>query len=142
MANVSVVSGNLVATPELRVTPTDRIPVCSFTVAVKRPKTKDKTDFIDCVAWRQTAEFIVKYFQKGSGIEVCGPITTRVYEDKDGKRRKSVEILVDNVSFFGYKKNDEAQTTATASQTAQTTDYSEVPETDDYREIPEEDLPF
>ena len=136
MANVSVVSGNLVATPELRVTPSGNIPVCSFTVAVRRPKTKDKTDFVDCVAWRHTAEFITRNFQKGSAIEVSGPITTRMYEDKNGNKRKAVEILVDNVSFSGHKKTEE--TTAPASAP----DYSGVPETEEYREIPEEDLPF
>lgn len=132
--NVSGLSGNLVATPELRVT-SSKIPVCSFTIAVKRPKTKDKTDFIDCVAWRQTAEFIVKYFQKGSSIEVSGPITSRMYEDKNGNKRKAVEILVDNVSFSGHKKPEETAASPAAP------DYSSVL-VEDFREIPEEDLPF
>lgn len=132
--NVSALSGNLVATPELKVTPS-KVPVCSFTIAVKRPKTKDKTDFIDCVAWRQTAEFITRNFQKGSAIEVSGPITSRMYEDKNGNKRKAVEIVVDSVSFSGHKKPDETAVSSTEPN------YSNVP-VEDFREIPEEDLPF
>lgn len=132
--NVSALSGNLVATPELKVTPSN-VPVCSFTIAVKRPKTKDKTDFIDCVAWRQTAEFIVRNFQKGSAIEVSGPITSRMYEDKNGNKRKAVEIVVDSVSFSGHKKPDETAVSSTEPN------YSNV-QVEDFREIPEEDLPF
>lgn len=132
--NVSALSGNLVATPELRVTPSN-IPVCTFTVAVRRPKTKDKTDFIDCVAWRQTAEFITRNFQKGSAIEVSGPITSRMYEDKNGNKRKAVEIVVDSVSFSGHKKPEETEVSPAEPN------YSNVP-VEDFREIPEEDLPF
>lgn len=141
MANVAVVSGNLVATPELRVT-NSNTPVCSFTVAVRRPKVKDVTDFIDCVAWRQTAEFISKYFQKGSAIEVTGPITTRTYEDKNGNKRKAVEVLVDNVSFSGHKKEEDSARTSFREEASTPTAYRDIPETEDFKEIPEEDLPF
>ncbi len=81
--------------------------VCSFTVAVDRPAVKDKTDFIDCVAWRQKAEFLSKYFAKGDGIEITGVLTTRNYEDKNGNKRKAVEVVCDQVSFpKGKKKAD------------------------------------
>lgn len=81
--------------------------VCSFTVAVDKPAVKDKTDFIDCVAWRQKAEFLSKYFAKGDGIEITGVLTTRNYEDKNGNKRKAVEVVCDQVSFpKGKKKSD------------------------------------
>ncbi|NLA76851.1 MAG: single-stranded DNA-binding protein [Clostridiales bacterium] len=106
MLNCAVIMGRLVATPELRTTGTG-ISVTSFTVAVNRNFAKSpeerQSDFIDVVAWRQTAEFVTKYFQKGSMIAIQGAIQTRNYEDKNGNKRKSVEIVADNVSFCGSK---------------------------------------
>ena len=78
--NIGGITGNLTRDPELRRTG-DGKAVASFCVAVKRPYTKDKTDFIDCVAWGQIAEFVSKYFAKGSGIAVDGFYTTRTWED-------------------------------------------------------------
>ena len=102
MINNVVLMGRLVAAPELRSTGTG-ISVTSFTLAVERAYAKSgeqrQADFIDCVAWRNTAEFITKYFQKGSMIAITGSIQTRNYEDKNGNKRKAVEILVDNASF-------------------------------------------
>ena len=107
MLNVAVIMGRLVADPELRHTSSD-LAVTSFTVAVDRRFSRDanerQTDFIDVVAWRQTAEFVCRYFQKGSMIAVNGSIQTRIYEDKNGNKRKSVEIVAENVSFTGSKK--------------------------------------
>ena len=106
MLNCAVIMGRLVANPELRTTGTGNS-VTSFTVAIDRKFSKSpeerQTDFIDVVAWRQTAEFVTKYFQKGSMIAVQGSIQTRNYEDKNGNKRKSVEIIADNVSFCGSK---------------------------------------
>ncbi len=106
MINNVVLMGRLVATPELRSTGTG-ISVAPFTIAVERAYAKQgeqrQADFIDCVAWRQTAEFITRYFQKGSMIAVTGTIQTRNYEDKNGNKRKAVEIVVDNASFCGSK---------------------------------------
>lgn len=106
MINNVVLMGRLVAAPELRSTGTG-ISVTSFTLAVERAYAKSgeqrQADFIDCVAWRNTAEFITKYFQKGSMIAITGSIQTRNYEDKNGNKRKAVEILVDNASFCGSK---------------------------------------
>lgn len=108
MLNVVNLQGRIVAEPELKRTQSD-ISVLSFTIAVDRdytPKGQDKqTDFIDCTAWRQTAEFVSKYFHKGDLILVQGSIQTRSYEDKNGNRRKAVEIQVDKAHFCGSKKD-------------------------------------
>ena len=94
--------GRLAADPELRQTG-DGKNVTNFTIAVTRPysgkESEVQTDWIDIVAWRHTAEFICKYFQKGSPIVVEGSIQTRVWEDKEGKKRKTVEVLAENVEF-------------------------------------------
>ena len=104
--NITAQSGRLVRDPELRYTD-DSKAVCSFCIAVNRPGTKDKADFIDCVAWEKKAEFISKYFHRGSRIEVSGILTTRTYEAKDGGKRKATEIWVDQ-AFFGDSKRDDA----------------------------------
>lgn len=97
--------GRLTADPELRQTPSG-VSVTRFTVAVDRGYVKAgeerKADFINVVAWRQTAEFVSRYFQKGSMIAVQGSIQTGSYE-KDGVKRYTVEISADNVSFCGSK---------------------------------------
>jgi len=102
--------GRLTADPELRTTNTG-ISVTSFTIAVDRSFTKAgeerQADFIDIVAWRQTAEFVTRYFHKGSMIAVQGAIQTRVYDDKQGIRRKAFEIIADNVSFCGSKSESD-----------------------------------
>ena len=105
MLNCAVVMGRLVADPEVRQTPSG-VSVCRFTVAVDRSYVKQgeqrQADFIDILAWRQTAEFVGKYFQKGSMIAVQGSIQTGSYE-KDGIKRRTFEIVADNVSFCGSK---------------------------------------
>ena len=106
--NVVAISGNLTRDIELKHTP-DGLPVCSFRVAVRRPNTKDKTDFINCVAWREKAEFLARYFKKGQRIEITGYITTRVWEDKNKGQHVAVEILCTDVSFGERKQNAEAQ---------------------------------
>ena len=97
--------GRLVADPELKETGTG-IPVTSFTLAVDRRTGKEEhqTDWIDCVAWRGIAEFICKYFQKGSPIVIEGSIQTRMWE-KDGQRHKNVEVKVDEVEFVPREKS-------------------------------------
>ncbi len=106
MINNVVLMGRLVATPELRNTQ-NGIAVTSFTLAVERSFVRAgeqrQADFIDCVAWRNTAEFIARYFQKGSMIAVAGSIQTRTYDDKNGNKRKATEIVVDQASFCGSK---------------------------------------
>ena len=98
--------GRLAADPELRKTGAD-VSVMNFTLAVDRPYTKGadrQTDWIDIVAWRNTAEFVNKYFKKGSPIVVEGSIQTRFWEDKNGQKHKSVEIIADNVEFIPRTK--------------------------------------
>ncbi len=120
MLNCAVIMGRLTADPELRQTPSG-VSVTRFTVAVDRGYVKAgeerKADFINVVAWRQTAEFVSRYFQKGSMIAVQGSIQTGSYE-KDGVKRYTVEISADNVSFCGSKS--ETGTNGAPSTTAST----------------------
>lgn len=106
MLNCAVIMGRLTADPELRTTGSG-ISVTSFSVAVDRNYQRQgqerQTDFINVVAWRQTAEFVTRYFRKGQMIAVQGSIQTRNYEDRNGNKRTAVEIVADNVSFCGSK---------------------------------------
>ena len=102
--NTAVIMGRLTADPELKTTASG-LSVLSFSVAVDRNYQKEgeekAVDFINIVAWRKTAEFVSKYFHKGSMIAVEGSIQTRKYEDKDGNKRTAFEILANTVSFCG-----------------------------------------
>lgn len=136
--NIAVIMGRLTATPELKTTPTGTT-VTSFSLAVDRnyqPKGEEKkVDFIDVVAWRNTAEFICKYFQKGSMIAIQGEIQTRTFKDKDGNNRKVTEILASNVSFCGSKTE--------SSTTQNTTQPTFTPENASFEVISsDEELPF
>ena len=111
MLNHIVIMGRLVRDPELRRTGTG-VAVASFRVAVDRdyvPKDggERKADFIDCVAWRQTGEFVSKYFTKGSMIVVSGRLQIRNWTDKEGGKRRSAEIVADNVYFGESKRSSE-----------------------------------
>lgn len=109
------ISGRLTADPELRTTNSNKS-VVAFSVAVHRPFTKDTTDFIDCVAWESNAEFLSKYFRKGSRIEITGTLQTRTYE-KDGAKRKVTEVFCNNIEFGESKKNSEDTTNALQHET-------------------------
>lgn len=102
MLNNAVIMGRLTADPELKTTNNGNN-VTSFTVAVERAYHRDQTDFINVVAWRQTAEFVTRYFHKGSMIAVQGSIQTRKYQDRNGNSRTAFEIVADQVSFCGSK---------------------------------------
>ena len=109
MLNHIVIMGRLTRDPELRRTGSG-IAVTSFTVAVDRDFGKNEngekeTDFIDCVAWRQTGEFVSKYFTKGRMAVVSGRLQIRSWTDKDGNKRRTAEIVADNV-YFGDSKRD------------------------------------
>lgn len=110
MLNTITVMGRLTRDPELRRTGSG-IAVTSFTVAVDRDFASEgqekETDFIDCVAWRQTAEFVSKYFTKGSMAVVKGRLQIRSWTDKDGNKRRTAEIVADNVYFGESKKAQE-----------------------------------
>ena len=120
MLNTAVIMGRLTADPELKTTQ-NGVSVTSFCVAVdrrfQRQGEEKQTDFINVTAWRHTAEFVTRYFRKGSMIAVQGSIQTRNYEDKNGNKRTAVEIVADNVSFCGSKA--EAEAAAPKSQDAQ-----------------------
>lgn len=101
MLNVVALQGRITSDPELKHTQSG-VAVTSFTLAVDRyAKEERKTDWVDVVAWRQTAEFICKYFTKGQMIAVTGSIQTRNWEDKQGNKRQAVEIVAKEVSFCG-----------------------------------------
>lgn len=108
--NIIAISGNITHDTELKTTP-EGVSVCTFAVAVRRPGTKDKTDFINCVAWRQKAEFITRYFSKGQKIEITGILTSRNWEDRNGNKRTAFEIVVNEAGFGESKKKDEAADT-------------------------------
>lgn len=108
MLNHIVLMGRLTRDPELRRTGSG-IAVASFSLAVDRDfggqGTEKETDFIDIVAWRNTAEFVSKYFTKGRMAVVSGRLQIRVWNDKDGNKRRSAEVVADNV-YFGDSKRD------------------------------------
>ena len=134
--NKVIEMGRFTEDPELKKT-TSGLSVCSFTIAVNRPGS-DKTDFLDCVAWRNTAEFVCKWFEKGAPIIVEGSLQTRTYEDKTGQKRKKVEIVVDNVFFIPRAKasKDEHEPAAVEHENSPTENATYFEEVDD------EDLPL
>ena len=115
MLNHITVMGRLTRDPELRRTGTG-VAVTSFTVAVDRDfggqGGERETDFIDCVAWRQTGEFVSKYFTKGRMAVVSGRLQIRNWTDKDGNKRRTAEVVADNV-YFGDSRRDGDATGAT-----------------------------
>lgn len=117
MLNHIAIMGRLVRDPELRYTG-DSVPVANFTVAVDRDYQNEggerQADFIDCSAWRGTAEFVSKYFRKGSMIVVSGRLQSRKWEDSDGNKRTGWGIKVDSVYFGESKKAERAPESAPA----------------------------
>lgn len=108
MLNHIDIMGRLTRDPELRRTASG-VAVTSFTVAVDRDfskETEKETDFIDCVAWRSTGEFVSKYFKKGSMAVVSGRLQIRTWTDKDGNKRRSAEVVADNCYFGDSKRSD------------------------------------
>ncbi len=150
MLNTAIIMGRLTADPELSTT-TSGISMTRFSVAVDRGYTKPgeqkQTDFIRCIAWRQQAEFITKYFRKGSMIAVQGSIQVRPYEDRNSNRRESTGIVVSNVSFCGSKSESgtaggaSAAPVSTAPASAPT--YANSTVEDFAQDLPgDDDLPF
>lgn len=138
MLNRITIMGRLTRDPELRHTQND-VSVASFSLAVERDYTDQSTgnrpvDFIDCVAWRGTADFISKYFSKGSMAVVSGRLQIRDWTDNNGNKRRASEVLVDNVYFGASKKESGGDADQAASAGTQFTDLD-----DDYNEG---DLPF
>ena len=141
MLNNVVLMGRLTFEPELKVTQSG-VSVVRFGIAVDRryqqQNGEKKTDFIDCVAWRQTAEFINKYFHKGNMIAVEGSIQTENYVDQNGTNRKSVSVVANNVSFRGSKSESNTQNTAPAQSNSQTFTPNEA----EFEIIEDDGLPF
>ena len=145
--NKVILIGNMVADPELKTTPTG-VNVCSFRIAVGRRFQKanepQQTDFIDIVAWRMQAEFVSKYFTKGKPILVCGSIQSRNWQDKEGNKRTTVEIIADEISFVERKSVSEGAADpgieSSASASSYSTSYESAPK---FEEISsDDDLPF
>ena len=128
MLNHIVIMGRLTRDPELRRTGSG-IAVTSFSVAVERDfGNRDggerETDFIDCVAWRQTGEFVSKYFTKGSMIVVSGRLQIRNWNDKEGNKRRSAELVADNVYFGESKRSSEGSGSYGGSYSSGNSPYS------------------
>lgn len=138
MLNHIVLMGRLTRDPELRRTGSG-VAVASFTLAVDRDFSNNgerETDFIDCVAWRGTGEFVSKHFAKGRMAVVSGRLQLRDWTDKEGNKRRSAEVVADNV-YFADSKTQQAATAAPAEATPAAPAASGY---DDY--IPDDELPF
>lgn len=152
MLNVVAIMGRLVADPELRTTPAG-LSVCRFRIACDRSYVQQgqqrQADFIDIVAWRQQADFVSKYFHKGSMIAIDGSLQTRQYQDKNGNNRTAVEVVANNISFAGAKRQDgqnapsyEQQTASHVEQAKAQTGFAQG-SADDFAVISDnDDLPF
>ena len=147
--NKAILIGNITADPELKQTPTG-VSVCSFAIGVSR-RFKDAsgnypTDFINIVAWRQQAEFVSRYFKKGSSIVICGSIQTRNWTDQNGQKRYVTEVVADEVSFgapaASQNNGERAQSTGYTPAAYGTPSYNSTGSAD-FEEIPgDESLPF
>lgn len=131
--NTINITGRLTAAPELKTTQSG-ISVCVYNLAVKRPKVKDTTDFLPVVSWRQGAEYLCKYGHKGDMVAVSGVLTARSWEDKEGNKRISYEIVSDTVELVGGTKNEQSAN-ITPMPTAK-------PQQQEFVVISDEDLPF
>jgi single-strand DNA-binding protein len=140
----AIITGNITRDPELRTT-TSGSSVCSFTVAVNRNyrgtdgEQKEEVSFIDCSAWGKLAETIAQYGKKGNGVLVSGRLNQRAWEDKNGNKRSSVEIVVEDFNFVGGR--DGGNTSGSSSSAPASASQEDIPE-----DIPEEidlsEVPF
>lgn len=140
MLNQISIMGRMVRDPELRRTGSG-IAVASFTLACERDVAskeaeKKEVDFIDCVAWRQTGEFVSKYFVKGQMAAVSGRLQIRPWKDKDGNDRRTAEILVDHVYFCGKKETGAQESSGTVSRYSAPADAAFAPMDDDDYDLP------
>lgn len=135
MLNKVILQGRLTANPEQKTTQSGTA-VCSFTLAVDRNYKQDNgptADFINCVAWKKTAEFLARYFRKGQEVLAEGSIQIRTYNDQQGVKRYVTEVQVDNVYFCGPKQEAEQSDTAAPSY----------PQQEGFTEVTgDDDLPF
>lgn len=139
--NKVILGGRLTADVELKQTPSG-VSVCNFSLAVNRKYSKEseqQTDFITCQAWRGTAEFISKYFSKGSALCVTGSIQTRSWKDNQGNNRYATEVIVDEAMFVDGK--NDAQATGTANPTNYIPEAYTKPSEPKFEDV-DGDLPF
>lgn len=144
--NKVILIGNLTAAPELKQTPSG-VQVVSFTIAInRRYQSKNQTegqqtaDFISIVAWRQTAEFVSRYFNKGKPILVCGALQSRAYTDSKGNKRYVTEVVADEVGFVENKATEENSAPASYTPDAYTNTGTSAPNFEAVSD--DEDLPF
>lgn len=133
--NKVILGGRLTSNVELKQTPSG-VSVCTFSLAVNRKyqaEGQQQTDFLNCTAWRNTAEFISKYFRKGSSLCVVGSIQTRTWQDQNGQKRNATDIVVDEALFVDSKNDSQS-----AEAPRPTTNY--IP--DAYKSSQEDSLPF
>ena len=137
--NKVILIGHMTADPELKQTPSG-VSVCSFSIGVSRRYTKAgeqaQSDFIIIVAWRQQAEFVARYFRKGSAICICGSLQTRSWDAKDGSKRYTTEVVADEISFVERKSdspraNDDFATPSYQSGMTETPKFEEIAGDDD-----------
>ena len=148
MFNKVIMIGRLVNDIELKTTPSG-VSVASFTLAVNRSYVKAgaerQADFIDVVAWRNTAEFAAKYFTKGRLMAIDGSLQTRTYEDKEGKKRKVSEVVAENIHFVDSKSNSGGNSSAPSFNVPDSTPVFESGSVSDFEEIlssDDDELPF
>lgn len=129
MLNRIIIMGRFTKDPEMRYTQSGKA-VASFTLAVDRDFAKGEVDFIDCVVWGGTAEFVANHFSKGRAAAVSGRLQFREWTDKDGHKRRNAEVVADNVYFADSKRNEDSGAASTHTQ--------------DFEELEDEDsaLPF
>ena len=149
MLNKAILMGRLTKDPELKYTPSN-VAVTTFTLAVDRNYARQgeqrQTDFINIVAWRQTAEFVAKYFTKGQLVAVSGSIQTRTWDDTEGKRHYVTEVVADDVYFAEGKRDSSGQPAAQYQPPVQApaaNNYQAPQQTADFQMSPDDDdLPF
>ena len=146
--NKVILIGNLTRDPELTETPSG-VAVCRFAIAVSRDYANAdgtrETDFFNITVWRARAEVCGKYLKKGNKVAVVGSLQNRTYDDKDGNKRKSVEVVADNVSFCGSKNETGSGSSYSREDSyasAQPAPSYSTADEGDFKEIPEDDLPF
>jgi single-strand DNA-binding protein len=139
--NIVSITGRLTNDPELRRTQSGTA-CCSFTLAVRRPKVKDTTDFHNFVVWQQGAEYLSQYGHKGDLVAVTGYLTTREWTDKDGNKRKTTEVTCDAVELLSSKKNTEGNNQPAQRQNSSQGQHSYSQQSFQPIDIPDAQLPF
>lgn len=132
--------GRLCADPELRRTQSGTA-CCSFSLAVKRPKVKDTTDFHNFVVWQQGAEYLCQYGHKGDLVGVTGYLTTRSWEDKDGNKHKVTEVTCDSIELLSSKRSSEGNTQPAQRQNTQQGSYGDSAQNNYQQSFPQIDVP-